>query len=130
MLDSAQVEQQEERLRQHIRALPDAQRLEFFRLLEPRLKDPDTYAALNFVFIAGLHHFYLGRWWLGIMDLTLFWGGMSLWFLGLTGIGMTLVFAVMLFESIQLLRSQIIVKDFNNRLMDRLYKTLSKHAGR
>lgn len=59
MLTSEQVLEIKERLRKCVGALPDDKRLAFYKKVEQRLKDPDTYAALNYLFIAGLHHFYL-----------------------------------------------------------------------
>ena len=60
------VQEEEERLRKLVRELPDDKRLQFFQQVETDLKDPDTYATLNFLFIAGLHHFYLGKWFRGL----------------------------------------------------------------
>ena len=48
----------EERIRKLVRELPDEKRLLFFQQAEKDLKDPDTYAALNALFVAGLHHFH------------------------------------------------------------------------
>jgi hypothetical protein len=71
VLDKATVEAQEEHLSELASQLPDPQRREFYQALSRKLKDPDTYAALNWFFLPGLHHFYLGRWWWGVFDLTL-----------------------------------------------------------
>ena len=61
MKSKQQLEQDEEEIRILVRGLPDEQRSIFYNQVEENLKDPDTYAVLNFIFIAGLHHFYLGK---------------------------------------------------------------------
>ena len=60
-LKAHQVEQQEEILRSQIGELDKLTRKKFYTLYSTLLKDPDTYAVLNFFFLTGLHHFYLGR---------------------------------------------------------------------
>jgi len=51
--------------------LPDAQRAEFYRKSGKKIRDPDTYAALNWFFVIGLHHFYLRRWLRGWLNVGL-----------------------------------------------------------
>jgi len=70
MLKQADVDAEEESLRQAIRKLPDEQRREFYQLAGKRVKDPDTYATLNWFFMVGLHHFYLKRWVRGLVDIS------------------------------------------------------------
>ena len=60
-LKSEEVEQKEEQLRSEIRGLNEAHRTSFYKSFSSNLKDPDTYAVLNFFFVTGLHHFYLGN---------------------------------------------------------------------
>lgn len=48
MKSKQQLDDDEEAIRIRVRALSDEQRLTFFSQTEKSLKDPDTYAALNF----------------------------------------------------------------------------------
>ena len=61
MLDKNAVDNEEEALRSEINHLPDELRAQFYNEVKNKIKDPDTYAALNWFFICGLHHFYLGK---------------------------------------------------------------------
>ncbi|WP_114418279.1 TM2 domain-containing protein [Marinospirillum perlucidum] len=125
MLKKAQVEAEEEAIRRQVRDLPDDQRLAFFQACKDQLKDPDTYAVLNWIFIAGLHHFYLGRWLYGLINICIFWAGVLLLFLGLPWLGGFLVIGITLWEAYELFRSQIIVAQHNNCLMRRLYQQIT-----
>jgi len=78
MLDKTEVQAEEESLRLAIRDLPDEQRKRFYAIAKKKLKDPDTFAVLNYLFVTGLHHFYLGHWLRGIINLVVFIGGVSL----------------------------------------------------
>lgn len=116
MLDRQAVEAEEEALRERARALPEASRKAFYEEVREALKDPDTYAALNWFFLAGLHHFYLGRWWRGTLDLLLFAAGVTLLLAGQPWWGVALILAVTVVELWALFRAQIIVQDWNNSM--------------
>ena len=60
---------EENELRLRIAALSVEQKRLYYAQELQQIKDPDTYAALNWFFIAGLHHFYLGKWQKGVMNL-------------------------------------------------------------
>ena len=126
MLSSEQVFEVEERLRKRVRELPDDKRLAFFKEAEQRLKDPDTYAALNYLFIAGLHHFYLGKWVRGLLNITVFLAGAVMLFTPLTIIGILLIAAITIVELYALFKSQIIVQAHNNRLMEQIYRNITR----
>jgi len=126
MLSSEQVFEVEERLRKRVRELPDDKRLAFFKEAEQRLKDPDTYAALNYLFIAGLHHFYLGKWARGLLNITVFLAGAVMLFTPLTIIGILLIAAITIVELYALFKSQIIVQAHNNRLMEQIYRNITR----
>ncbi|WP_432455820.1 hypothetical protein ACRRS0_10315 [Agarivorans sp. QJM3NY_29] len=74
------LEVQQEQLRAEIRQLPAPLRQQFYQLWEKQVKDPDSYAVLNYLFIAGLHHFYLGKWQRGLINLTISLMGLSILF--------------------------------------------------
>ena len=122
MLKQEEVDAEEESLRRAIRELPDEQRAEFYRFAEKAVKDPDTYAAVNWFFIAGLHHFYLGRWQWGLMDLGALVVAVGCFATGLIWGGIALLVVTYSWELVQLFRSQIIVQDWNNRLYRKLLR--------
>lgn len=117
MLERQAVEREEEALRQRISRLDDPARAAYYRRLEKRLRDPDTYATLNFLFITGLHHFYLKRWARGAFSLTGFIVGVLLILAGQYLVGIALLVAIGVWELYELFRSQLIVQDYNNRAM-------------
>jgi len=117
MLERESVEREEEALRQQVSRLDDAARAAFYRRVEGRIRDPDTYATLNFLFITGLHHFYLQRWLRGALSLTGFFAGVLLILAGQWVIGVLLIAAIGLLELYELFRSQAIVQDYNNKVM-------------
>jgi len=116
MLNQATVDREEEELRQSIRQLEDQQRAAFYASIKPKLRDPDTYAALNWFFVTGIHHFYLGRWVWGTIDLLTFMFGIALMIGGYVATGIVLILTISALELWALFRSQIIVQDQNNRI--------------
>lgn len=114
MLNQAEVDAREEELRLAIRELPDTKRKAFYERAEHELKDPDTFAVLNYLFIAGLHHFYLGRWFRGLINLAVFSGSVYLIYLGQWRNGFIVFGIITALELYALFRSQIIVKNYNN----------------
>ena len=120
MLQQAEVDAAEERLRQQAADLSDYQRQAFYQVLKQRLKDPDTYATLNWCFFAGLHHFYLGQWLRGLVNLLVSVVGVGLLFTSAWLPGLLLLLAIALVELYQLMRSQIIIQHWNNQVMQQL----------
>lgn len=120
------LQAEEERIRKLVRALPDDQRLQFFTQAEKNLKDPDTYAALNYLFIAGLHHFYLGKWVRGSVNLFIFLMGVVFLFTGLAVIGLLLLVGISLVELKALFKSQKLIQEYNNGVMEAIYREVSK----
>lgn len=120
MLNQQQVDAEEERLRQRAAALPDEVRQAFYQQLSRELRDPDTYATLNWCFLAGLHHFYLGQWARGAVNLAVFIVGVILLFSAASWLGLVLIVAISVVELWALFRAQIIIQDWNNQIMQRL----------
>ncbi|EKE83850.1 membrane protein [Idiomarina xiamenensis] len=114
MSTSERLNDEEEQLRQQIRQLSDEQRKCYFRHEQQRLKDPDTYAVLNYFFLAGLHHFYLGKFARGMVNLVLMLIGILL-LKPLPWLGGGLIVAVLLIELPQLFNAQNIVHRHNNQ---------------
>ncbi|MFT4862125.1 MAG: TM2 domain-containing membrane protein YozV [Pseudohongiellaceae bacterium] len=113
------VNADDEKLRSAVRALTDPQRAEFFKQYNKALKDPDTFAVLNWFFLAGLHHFYLGRFIRGSLNLLIMALGIVLLFSTPT-IGSVLIAGIILIEIPALFRSQIIVENYNTNLGRRI----------
>jgi len=113
-LNSDEIEEEENRYRDVVLELPDDRRKEFYILSNKRIKDPDTYATLNWFFLAGLHHFYLGKWIRGIFNLTFFVAGFLIIFSEYAIFGFLMMIYIILVELWALFRSQIIIRNFNN----------------
>lgn len=120
----------EERIRRLVRELPDEQRLRFFKKTGQRLKDPDTYATLNYLFIAGLHHFYLRKWVRGSINLSIFLFGVMLLFTGLAVLGVIVLIVITLVELNALFKSQWVILDYNNRVMESVYREIIEDRNR
>lgn len=126
MISQEEILNEEERLRNLVRALPDNKRFAFYQEAEKQLKDPDTYATLNFIFIAGLHHFYLGKWVRGIFNISVFLVGVVMLFTPLAIIGVLFIVAISIIELYALFKSQVIVQAHNNTIMKRIYSEIIK----
>ena len=118
-MDADQVAAEEEALRSRIQQLDAQQKKRFFNAVEKQIKDPDTYAVLNYLLLAGLHHFYLGKWTRGLINLVVFVVGALSVVIGFSFIGALLIAMILLLELPALFRSQLIVADFNNKVMAR-----------
>jgi len=124
------IQEDEERIRRLVRKLPDEQRLRFFKKTEQRLKDPDTYATLNYLFIAGLHHFYLHKWVRGSINLSIFLFGVMLLFTGLAVLGAIVLIAITLIELNALFKSQLVIQEYNNTVMEAVYREIIRDQSR
>ena len=124
------IQEDEESIRKLVRELPDEQRLRFFKQTEQRLKDPDTYATLNYLFIAGLHHFYLQKWVRGSINLSIFLWGVMLLFTGLAGLGVIVLIAITLVELKALFKSQQVIQEYNNAVMEAVYREIIRNQNR
>lgn len=126
MKSKQQLDDDEEAIRIRVRALSDEQRLTFFSQTEKSLKDPDTYAALNFFFIAGLHHFYLGRNVRGTINAGIFLLGVITIIAGFYLIGSLIILAISVTELSALFQAQRIVQAYNNDVMEKIYQELTQ----
>jgi len=124
MISSDETLEEEERLRKLIRALPDDKRFAVYTEAEKQLKDPDTYAALNYLFIAGLHHFYLGKWIRGLFNITVFLAGAVMLFTPLAIVGVLLIIIITVIELYALFKSQAIVQAYNNCVSEKIYRQI------
>ncbi|MCB1935730.1 MAG: TM2 domain-containing protein [Nitrosomonas sp.] len=128
MLLLDEVNAEEERIRKLVRELPEDKRFAFFKETEKQLKDPDTYAVLNYLFIAGLHHFYLGNWVRGLINLVVFLTGIVMLFTPMIVVGILVIIAISVIELYALFRAQAIVQAHNNAVMKRIYEKVTKNC--
>lgn len=112
------VDRQEEEIRDRLHNLDEEARQRIYTLAAKQTKAAETYAMCNYLFVAGLHHFYLGKVFRGLLNLSVFIIGLIT--LPINGIGLIFIIGITGVELPALFRSQIIVKDHNNKIMLRL----------
>lgn len=103
-------------LRRRVTQLPSDARRAYYADEAKLIKDPDTYAVLNYFFVFGLHHFYIGKFFTGLICLILYIVGMITFLVG----GWVIIVFLALFDLPQLFFSQRIVHKHNNRIARRL----------
>lgn len=118
------VHKEAERLRHKIESLSNQQRVEYFTRFTEQVKDPDTYATLNWFFLTGLHHFYLGNFVQGLLNLIVMLLGIALCFFSPL-LGASLIAIIILVELPALFRSQLIVEAFNIQLGFDIYEEIA-----
>lgn len=123
-LTEDQLASRERAIRDRVRALSEDGRQTFYHRLRKDARDPDTYAVLNYLMLAGLHHYYLGRWWRGTANLVVFLVGAALALTVAPVVGAALVVLVFVVELPQLFRAQTIVAEHNLALQERLIDRL------
>ena len=120
-----QLEQKEELLRKQVNALPENQRKEFYHRQSQKLKDPDTYATLNWFFLGGIHHCYLGKY--AIFSLELILLAVSLIGLALEHTNAYVILSLLtIYELPQLFFSQKIVRLHNYKLSCEIFSHVRK----
>jgi len=120
-----EVEANEDALRTRVTALSDAARKQFYDEQTKTIKDPDTYATLNWLFLGGVHHLYLEKYLIFAIELSLLVicimgliAGMPLFWIG--------IIAITLYELPQLFFSQKIVRQYNYQRSRRILERLEK----
>lgn len=112
--------EREESIRTRVTQLSAHHQREYYHSFSKSLKDPDTYAVLNYLFLGGLHHFYLRRWVRGGVNLALFVAGVAMLLQGHGYLGLGLILLVTLVELPALFFAQNIVAKYNNDLSESL----------
>ncbi|RXJ74616.1 hypothetical protein CS022_03360 [Veronia nyctiphanis] len=107
-----ELEHKEEALAQDVRNLSDAERKLYYKAQTKQLKDPDTYASLNWTFIGGVHHLYLGKYLVFVIELFLLISAVAGLVMGYE-IAVIVLIGLALFELPQLFFSQKIVRQKN-----------------
>ncbi|MDW6091347.1 TM2 domain-containing protein [Vibrio rhizosphaerae] len=123
-----QLETREEQLRKQINALSDTERKAFYHEQSKLIKDPDNYAVLNYFFLGGVHHLYLGRYKRFIAELVLLIIAILSFILGGSGLGVLILIALCGYELPQLFLSQKIVRQYNEAISRELYEQII-HSG-
>ncbi|MBQ4810352.1 hypothetical protein A7985_07855 [Pseudoalteromonas luteoviolacea] len=121
-MDDSSLREQEEALREGISSLSPEARKRYYQLEEQLVKDPDTYAVLNYFFAAGLHHFYLGKIVRGLINFILMLVGLITFAIG----GWVLIVLVIVIELPQLFKSQKIVRKHNIDVMEGVINELNR----
>ncbi|EGA66072.1 hypothetical protein [Vibrio brasiliensis] len=120
-----QLEKNEDLLRSQVNSLPDDQKKEFYKRQSKRLKDPDTYATLNWFFLGGFHHCYLGKYSLFALELTLLTVSIVGLVLGHSSALLILALLV-IYELPQLFFSQKIARQHNYKLSCEIFNEVRR----
>jgi hypothetical protein len=120
-----QLEKQEELLRSQVNSLPEHQKKEFYERQSKSLKDPDTYATLNWFFLGGFHHCYLGKYALFALELILLIVSIVGFVLGHPSAFLILAFLI-IYELPQLFFSQKIARQHNYQLSCEIFNDVRR----
>ncbi|WP_394147185.1 TM2 domain-containing protein [Shewanella atlantica] len=120
-----QLEQNEELLRKQVNSLPEAQKKEFYKRQSKKLKDPDTYATLNWFFLGGIHHLYLGKFTLFAIELVLLTVSIIGLVLGQPS-ALFILILIVIYELPQLFFSQKIARQHNFTLSCEIFDEVRK----
>lgn len=127
-LNKSELDKQEELCKEKINRLTESQKKFYYSKTLKELKDPDTYAVINWFFIAGIHHFYLKKYNLMIMDLTILTLGITLLVYDYHLIGAVVLLSISAYELYHLFFSQLIVQDYNIKVMNENIRIASQQA--
>ncbi|MEF1337580.1 hypothetical protein REH81_12425 [Vibrio rotiferianus] len=120
-----QLEKQEELLRSQVNSLPEHQKKEFYERQSKSLKDPDTYATLNWFFLGGFHHCYLGKYALFALGLILLIVSIVGFVLGHPSAFIILALLI-IYELPQLFFSQKIARQHNYQLSCEIFNDVRR----
>ncbi|GAB7227843.1 hypothetical protein ACPV5J_01755 [Vibrio rotiferianus] len=120
-----QLEKQEELLRSQVNSLPEHQKKEFYERQSKSLKDPDTYATLNWFFLGGFHHCYLGKYALFALELILLIVSIVGFVLGHPSAFIILALLI-IYELPQLFFSQKIARQHNYQLSCEIFNDVRR----
>lgn len=125
-LDSTKLKEEEALLKGKVSELTIAQKRHYYALAFEQVRDHNTYAKLNLIFLFGLHHFYLGKWQRGCINLGLILLSSTLLFSQhLVWLGITFMVLIAAIELPQLFYSQKIIYTYNNQLIKDLLKQVT-----
>ena len=121
-----QLEKQEELLRSQVNSLPEHQKKEFYERQSKSLKGPDTYATLNWFFLGGFHHCYLGKYALFALELILLIVSIVGFVLGHPSAFLILALLI-IYELPQLFFSQKIARQHNYQLSCEIFNEVRRN---
>lgn len=121
-----QLEENEELLRKQVNLLPEVQKKEFYNRQSKKLKDPDTYATLNWFFLGGFHHCYLGKYGLFALEITMLLVSVVGIVLGHTS-ALLILMLLVIYELPQLFFSQKIARQHNYDLSCRIFNDVRRN---
>ncbi|ENP8341623.1 hypothetical protein ACEI10_002891 [Vibrio harveyi] len=121
-----QLEKQEELLRSQVNSLPEHQKKEFYERQSKSLKDPDTYATLNWFFLGGFHHCYLGKYAMFALELILLIVSIVGFVLGHPSAFLILALLI-IYELPQLFFSQKIARQHNYQLSCEIFNEVRRN---
>lgn len=120
------LEKKEDLLRQQVNALPQDQKKAYYKEQAEKLKDPDTYAALNWLFLGGIHHCYLGKYTLFLIEITLLVISIIGLVLGHSS-AIYILIALILYELPQLFFSQKIARQHNYEVSCQIFNRVRRN---
>ncbi|MGR2884580.1 hypothetical protein ABMX65_22860 [Vibrio vulnificus] len=121
-----QLEENEELLRKQVNLLPEVQKKEFYNRQSKKLKDPDTYATLNWFFLGGFHHCYLGKYGLFALEITMLLVSVVGLVLGHTS-ALLILMLLVIYELPQLFFSQKIARQHNYDLSCKIFNDVRRN---
>ncbi|HDY7731653.1 TPA: hypothetical protein RQJ95_004601 [Vibrio vulnificus] len=121
-----QLEENEELLRKQVNLLPEVQKKEFYNHQSKKLKDPDTYATLNWFFLGGFHHCYLGKYGLFALEITMLLVSVVGIVLGHTS-ALLILMLLVIYELPQLFFSQKIARQHNYDLSCKIFNDVRRN---
>lgn len=113
-------------LREQVRLLSENQQVVFNACERAASKRAHTYALLNCGFFLGAHHFYLKRWFRGVINLALGVSALSLLGSGQILYGSVILLAMAIVEIPQLLNYEHLVHAHNNQVMRQCLQQVTK----
>ncbi|OOE73089.1 MULTISPECIES: hypothetical protein [Salinivibrio] len=119
------LEAQETELKQQVNGLTQSQKKRFFAEQSRQLKDPDTYAALNWGFLGGIHHLYLRKYGLFVVECVLLVIAIIGLVLNQPYFGLILA-GLVLFELPQLFFAQKIARQYNYHVSREIFEHIRR----
>ncbi|MGF1911776.1 hypothetical protein L4C38_20375 [Vibrio kasasachensis] len=119
-----QLEEQEELLRQRVNSLNEEQRKRYYKIQAKKLKDPDTYASMNWFFLGGFHHLYLGKHILFAIEITLLLMSVISLYMGYE-LGIYILVILALYELPHLFFAQKIARQHNYEISSQIYNDVN-----
>lgn len=118
-----ELEKKEDILKDQIKQLSEEKRKAFYQLQLKKLKDPDTYASVNWLFLGGFHHLYLRKYALFFIEFTLLILCIIGLFLGHSS-AIFILLAISLYELPQLFFSQKIARQYNYQISCEIFNSI------